>query len=745
MASKYDTGSKYDSNTSGSGTSLVTKIGNAVSNLLPGLRIAVGKFTGEDTTEYQKKLAESKKKLLNPEPVVIKNAQGKYQQNKAGMEAATALVMSTTGGDDLAKVSKGFLQSLAKETDQKILRNVLDGIGYKADNLEALIPSLSKARTVEEVKDLLMLSESKTVSKLPTDALESPLQKGIATTKLPPELPIGQTSSKVPLKTPSLERSLPQHMGGSLPEDISTSVDKLTAALKEVKPLRGEQEALYKTERAKRIQAAQNIRATAGTGEAGFRAELSQFKGEMPKVQFESLRSKVEQGDIDNLFRAVVQSNKLTEFEKISARNGLSKMFGETGGTIPTEGEIRLLSQVLPEDTITALMKNRSVWTKAKEAGVSILNLPRAILATGDMSAPFRQGLFLIGKPKQFAGAFGGMFKQFASETAFKAVQEEITTRPTYLLMREAKLALTDVGPNMSMREERFLSNMTEKIPVFGKLSKASNRAYVGFLNKLRADVFDNFLLKASESGIDIHNNPKVVKDLATFINNATGRGNLGALERSAGALNGIFFSPRLIASRVNMLNPVSYMKMEPFARKQALKTMLSSSSILLSILGLAKLGGADVGADPTSADFGKIKIGNTRIDIGGGMQQYLKLGAQLITGKVTSTTSGKVTKLGEGYKPMTRFDVLERFFMGKENPAVSLFTDWLVGSNLIGEKFELGPEVVERFIPLLWQDMNDTLKEWGPVGTAFGVPAIFGAGVQTYTAPKKKRSGGGY
>lgn len=545
-----------------------------------------------------------------------------------------------------------------------------------------------------------------------------------------PELPPQTGKESLPLAPHQIFPENP-----SLPTDILppsekvNPVDKLLQALKEAEPARGKQEKLYTQERAKRIaQVAETQKTT--SGESGFYSELGKLKGELPKVNFDSIREKIGQEDIDSLFNQVRDNPRLDLFEKISARNGLAKIFGQAGGTVPTTGEIKLLSNVFPKEVIDELLSKRSLLTRIGEGIVQGLNVPRSLVSSFDLSAPLRQGVFLVGR-KEFYPAFGKMFKQFVSEKAYKAAQEEIFQRPTYQLMKQSKLALTDLGSFMSDREERFLSNWAEKIPVIGKGVQASSRAYTGFLNKLRADTFDNILKQAQTSGIEVTS--KLTDDLAKFINSATGRGKLGTLERSAPVLNSVLFSPRLMASRFNMLNPVYYANLDSFVRKQALKSLLSFTAIAGTVLTLAKMGGAEVGADARSADFGKIKIGNTRLDILGGFQQYIRLAAQLVSGKSISSTTGKETTLGEGYRPLTRLDIVERFFQGKENPIASFITDWLQGSDLVGNKFNASQEVINRFVPLMAQDIKDSLEEWGAEGLIFNVPALFGVGVQTY------------
>jgi hypothetical protein len=641
--------------------------------------------------------------------IFTKDASGKIVGNKSELDKAVKQAMDITVGL-MGNESGNVLEQLVKEKTPGGVSKILKGfVGLSDETIAKIAPRIAETTDAKIIDNILKneLSKAETI--------------------------IGKV---LPQGTPQISELLSQQkLGSSLPGMVApeeSAVNKIITALKEAKPIRGKQEDIYSVIRS---QQAAKISAVGQkvSGESGYFAQLGQLKGKMPKVQFEAIRKQLTQPVIDELFNTIEKSPILSPFEKITTKTGLSKLLGVAGGTIPTKGELSLLNQVFPPGFVKAVLEKRPLMQKVWGVVGNLLNLPRAIMATADLSAPLRQGLFLVGKPKQWIPAFRDMFKYAFSEKAYIGLMEEIKARPTYKLMRENKLALTDMGENLTTREEAFMSNLSEKIPLFGRLAKGSNRAYSGFLNKLRADVFDDLVRKAGSLDL-IKNNSKIIPDITKFINSATGRGDLGALNKASVVLNGAFFSPRLMASRINLLNPVYYAKLDPFVRKEALKSLLTFSATAGSILSLAKLGGASVGIDPRNADFGKIKVGDTRYDVLGGFQQYIVLAARLLTGQMVSSTTGKAFTLGEGYKPTTRLDIIQRFFESKTSPVFSFALGLAKGQTSMGEDFNLGTEVMDRFIPMLASDMFDLYRENGLSGLGMGIPGAFGVGSQTYT-----------
>lgn len=367
-----------------------------------------------------------------------------------------------------------------------------------------------------------------------------------------------------------------------------------------------------------------------------------------------------------------------------------------------------------------------------KDVVTNVANIPRTLLSTLDFSAPFRQGWGMMSRG-EFYKAFPKMFKYAFSEKAYNQLQADILSRPTYDAMQKGGLRISAVADKLSKHEEQFISTLANKIPGV----RGSERAYVGFLNKLRADTFDHLLKNADMAGESIKDT-QTLKDLANTVNDFTGSGNIGTGDRYANTVpiaNAALFSPRKLSATVNMFNPRRYLdpKVSPTARKAALRQLIGSVGITATVLGLANMNGAKTETDPRSSDFGKGVIGKVHYDVTGGNGPYAVLLARLITNKTKSTTTNKVTKLGVGYKPTTRADIALKFGRNKLSPLASFIADWAYGTDAVGEKFETKKAVVGRLQPLILQDLQKLSEEDPAVMIGSGIFNLFGGGLGVY------------
>jgi len=395
----------------------------------------------------------------------------------------------------------------------------------------------------------------------------------------------------------------------------------------------------------------------------------------------------------------------------------------------------------------------------------------RALQSTADFSAVFRQGLWgVTSRPGIAAKAFIEMFKQATSSKRFDRWLYDLKESDAWDTINRSGLFVAD--PNdfrLQFKEEAFMSNLAHRVPLIGEplkinmggqektvlpglnVIRGSERAYAAFLNKLRVDMFAQFMETAADSGKTFQNSPELYKAMAKYINDATGRGKgAGVIEKAMPVLSQAFFSPRLMASRLslmtNMFNPSFYAKVPYEVKKRYFADLIKFIGFGVAVLALAKYGfGADTEDEPTSPNFGKIKSGNTTWDIWGGFQQYVRLAAAMIQGKKTDIT-GREKKVGPDERTK-RSDVLVSFLRGKSAPTVSLAADLFTGRTFMQEKVNyslfgdtkkdevnISNLIASRMYPLIIKDVGDAVKEqgWKAVATV-GVPALFGIGVQTY------------
>lgn len=378
--------------------------------------------------------------------------------------------------------------------------------------------------------------------------------------------------------------------------------------------------------------------------------------------------------------------------------------------------------------------------TRAQKV-VEGVNVARAIGTSFDISAPGRQGLIAaVNHPVIAARAFKAQIQSLASPQAYERVMAEIQSRPNAQRYRDYGLEITELGPNISGREEAYQTGMAEKLPLgIGRGIKASERAYTTFLNRMRADTFDA-ITSAWEKNEKMKPSEKQYQSLATLINDMTGRGDLGSMNKYSPALSAGLFSPRFVASRIRLLNPARYVLSPPGVRKELIKSMSKFVGAGVALIQLAKQNGAEVEDDPRSSDYGKIRVGNTRYDIWGGEQQYVRFFAQMASGETKNLRSGKIQSLAEPkFGQPNRAEHAIRFARGKLAPAPSFVWDMLAGENVVGEKFDIR-DTWKRFVPMWTQDMAEAMAEHGnEKGAAMAAPALLGIGVQTFDPRRKK------
>lgn len=428
-----------------------------------------------------------------------------------------------------------------------------------------------------------------------------------------------------------------------------------------------------------------------------------------------------------------------------------------------------------------ARLKNRKLGEKVLDMSVDALSIPKSLMASGDLSYLLRQGVILSSGHPMIAGrAFVESLKMFAREENETKWMAALRASDIFPILKKAGLDLSDPHAKLAAREEMFLSNLANKIPFWGDTQRfkvkgknvmvpglgvvsRSSRAYTGFLNKMRVDVFASVYDDLISRGYDFNRDIEAFKAWAELINCSTGRGDLGKLEQVAPYLNLFFFAPKLVVSRFAILfglprhlanqayemmpdqmfgkskpklPPILNDNLDPLIRKAHLRNVLSFiglASLVLVLLDLSDV--AEVELDPRSSDFGKAIIGNLRIDVWAGFQQIVRTIVQFITGERKSATTGNIVKFDPKEFPYSsRADVLGGFIRNKLSPAASFAIDAMTGKNAVGETFVLENEPADNAVPLYLQDMKDIYQTEG-LGMAVGaaIPGLLGAGTQYY------------
>jgi hypothetical protein len=201
-----------------------------------------------------------------------------------------------------------------------------------------------------------------------------------------------------------------------------------------------------------------------------------------------------------------------------------------------------------------------------------------------------------------------------------------------------------------------------------------------------------------------------------------------------------VFFAPRFAVSRPQAIYlAAKNIKSNPAVAKEAGLDFLALGGVAMAIMGLAKLAGGDVGWDPEDSDFGKIVLGNVRIDVFGGMLQPARLAAIMfaqIQGRM-GLLKKEDPETGEMMTRATKVDITEalwRYLQYKMSPTVQIPLELARGKDVVGKPVGVGESFGRKLVPIIFQGAWDQAKQGKFKQMIWTVPAeFFGAGINVY------------
>lgn len=288
------------------------------------------------------------------------------------------------------------------------------------------------------------------------------------------------------------------------------------------------------------------------------------------------------------------------------------------------------------------------------------------------------------------------------------------------------------------------------------------------YMNTLRMEEFVRGCEMLRMEGKNEVDHLQDYKLLANAINTMSGRANLPTVVApSSKLLAAVFFSARNAISIVNQVNPVYYgylhfgstdgfqMKKTSVANKLAVTNMMKFVTITgMTMLAIKAAAGKDeddedivqIETDPNSSDFMKMKIGDIRFDALHGMTTMIVLISRLITENVKSTSTGKITKLGEKRNgPQNRSDLLLSWLRNKFSPSASISANYLStheeADDMTGESFRetpFGKKFSEDesldLTPMYWSAVKEIQAEDpGAMAEFLTVISVFGWNTSVY------------
>ena len=380
--------------------------------------------------------------------------------------------------------------------------------------------------------------------------------------------------------------------------------------------------------------------------------------------------------------------------------------------------------------------KVRAVGNLVLDTAKQIADNSISLKATWDDSFVGRQGIFtlLSGHPKIWGrtavSSISDFVKTLGNKKADDALMATVLSDPLYMTGEYEKAKIID------RVEEQFPTTLPGRLPIVGRLFKASDVAFKNSGIRIRTELYKTLRDVKVARGIEM--TTEQVKGLGKVINSMAARGDLGRFENPI--LRLMMWAPKMLKADLDIMTAHQFSNITKADKKIALDNLAKIILATAIIEGLVTLNDEDkTEFNPLSSDFLALKFGDTRIKFLRGISGIITLMARMLLGKYKSATTGDIKDYGSDFGQTSRFDALTNFFINKAPPATRSVIDITRGRDFKGDPPTLSSVLIQAGVPISVQNVIE-LTNNPSVDASFGVIAdFFGFSSNTFRDSNKK------
>jgi len=400
---------------------------------------------------------------------------------------------------------------------------------------------------------------------------------------------------------------------------------------------------------------------------------------------------------------------------------------------IPDPPEIRRDKMILAD-----LKRRHRIWLAEKSrsrlsmvAG-GALGVSRTFKTAMDMGAGLVQAIVLAPtQPKLFAASWQKAFTAYWSQKTFEELDYDLRNSEAQYDRNRMGIKLHDKEMGV-LEGEADLAHKLLNLPGLN-IPKAAvdmgERFYATFVNHFRAGLADQFVRNAPNA------TEAELQAMGNYINVFTRRGGLKGFEMAATTLSNVFFAPRFAVSAFQIPYKTAFGYWQtPRVRKEMLKAMAGFTASVAMSLALAKLAGLEVEDDPFDPDYGRIQIGDTRIDLTGGLITVIRMMHQVLDLGLAHAGFIDLSKKNARVNPL---DLLTDYAQMRLNSSIQMGSSLITGKDWRGQPISVPGALLEGFTPLFISDAKDAWRENG-MWAGLGAGAASFTGVRLTTYPRK-------